>query len=117
MAQSDVNKSINIDMKMDISNLRKNLAAIPGMTKKEASAMTAALAKELRKAQAQAKKTAKINKEAMKTMQVDFKKTENAAKKVRMQSREMGAAFGSLEDVVGEIAPELQGLTTTLGTV
>lgn len=117
MAQSDVNKSINIDMKMDISNLRKNLAAIPGMTKKEASAMTAALAKELRKAQAQAKKTAKVNKQAMKKMQVDFKQTENAAKKVRLQSREMGAAFGSLEDVVGEIAPELQGLTTTLGTV
>ena len=114
---ADVNKTIEIQMKADLAQLQKNLAKIPGMTKEEAQKMTKALQRELKQAQAAAKKTAQVNRRASKRMQADFKKTANAAKQVRMQSREMGAAFGSLEDVVGEIAPELQGLTTTLGTV
>ena len=93
------------------------MAQIPGMTKEEAQKMTKALQRELKQAQAAAKKTAIINKRANKTMQREFKKTANSAREVRKQSREMGAAFGSLEDVVGEVAPELGGLATTIGTV
>jgi myosin heavy subunit len=45
------------------------------------------------------------------------KKAAKQTKNLRTQSREMGAAFGSLEDVVGEVSPELAGLATTVGTV
>ena len=114
---ADFNKTISIDMKMDLSTLKKNLAQIPGMTKEEAAKMTKALQRELKQAQAAAKKTAQVNKRANKSMQREFQKTANKAREVRKQSREMGAAFGSLEDVVGEVAPELGGLATTIGTV
>ncbi len=139
-------KSIDIKLKMDISELRKNLKAIPGMTKEEARKMTMALQRELKQTQAAAKKAAAATKAAkkkelqetkaaarqaaalakqeaaahhalQKSMQDDLKKTGMAARNARKQSREMGAAFGSLEDVVGEISPELQGLTTTIGTL
>ena len=114
---ADVNKTISIDMKMDLSTLKKNLAQIPGMTKEEAAKMTQALQRELKQAQAAAKKTAEVNKRANKSMQREFQQTANRAREVKRQSREMGAAFGSLEDVVGEVAPELGGLATTIGTV
>ena len=114
---ADVNKTIEIQMKADLAQLKKNLAQIPGMTKEEAQKMTKALQRELKQAQSAAKKTAQVNKRANKVMQQEFQKTANKAREVRKQSREMGAAFGSLEDVVGEVAPELGGLATTIGTV
>ena len=114
---ADVNKTIEIQMKADLAQLKKNLAQIPGMTKEEAAKMTKALQRELKQAQAAAKKTAQVTKRANKVMQREFQQTANKAREVRKQSREMGAAFGSLEDVVGEVAPELGGLATTIGTV
>ena len=87
------------------------------MTKEEAKAMTKALQRELKQAQAAAKKTAQVNKKAMAQVTKANNRAAKSAKNLRTQSREMGAAFGSLEDVVGEVSPELAGLAMTVGTV
>ena len=114
---ADVNKTIEISMKADLKDLQKNLKKIPGMTKEEAQAMTKALQRELRQAQAAAKKTAEVNKTAMKQVKVSTDAAAKSAKNLRTQSREMGGAFGALEDVVGEVSPELAGMGTAIGTV
>lgn len=114
---ADVNKTIEISMTADLKSLQKQLSKIPGMTKEEAKAMTKALQKELKQAQAAAKKTAQVNKRAMAQVTKANNQAARSAKNLRTQSREMGAAFGSLEDVVGEVSPELAGLAMTVGTV
>lgn len=114
---ADVNKTIEISMTADLKSLQKQLAKIPGMTKEEAKAMTKALQKELKQAQAAAKKTAQVNKRAMAQVTKANNQAARSAKNLRTQSREMGAAFGSLEDVVGEVSPELAGLAMTVGTL
>ena len=114
---ADVNKTVEISMTADLKSLQKQLSRIPGMTKEEAKAMTKALQRELKQAQAAAKKTAQVNKKAMAQVTKANNRAAKSAKSLRMQSREMGAAFGSLEDVVGEVSPELAGLAMTVGTV
>lgn len=139
---ADFNKTVEIEMKANLKSLQTQLSKIPGMTKKEAQQMVRELQKELKQAQAASKKTAQINKEEMgrlkkelRAAQAESKKTakvhkksmdqfadsnEKAAKStvsVRTQSRNLGAAFGSLEDVVSEVSPELGGLATTVGTL
>ena len=114
---ADVNKTIEISMTADLKNLQKQLSKIPGMTKEEAKAMTKALQKELKQAQAAAKKTAAVNKRAMKQVTKSNNQAAKSAKNLRTQSREMGGAFGALEDVVGEVSPELAGVAMTIGTV
>lgn len=114
---ADVNKTIEISMTADLKSLQKQLSRIPGMTKEEAKAMTKALQRELKQAQAAAKKTAQVNKRAMAQVTKANNRAAKSAKNLRTQSREMGAAFGSLEDVVGEVSPELAGLAMTVGTV
>jgi DNA repair exonuclease SbcCD ATPase subunit len=114
---ADVNKTIEISMTADLKSLQKQLSKIPGMTKEEAKAMTKALQRELKQAQAAAKKTAQVNKRAMAQVTKANNQAARSAKNLRTQSREMGAAFGSLEDVVGEVSPELAGLAMTVGTV
>ena len=139
---ADYNKTIEIEMKANLKSLQTQLSKIPGMTKKEAAQMTRELQKELKQAQAASKKTAQINKEEMAKLKKDLKAAQAEAKKtakvnskamdevanstkkaaketksLRTQSREMGGAFGSLEDVVSQVSPELAGLATTVGTV
>jgi len=114
---ADVNKTIEISMTADLKNLQKQLSKIPGMTKEEAQAMTKALQRELKQAQAEARKTAEVNKKAMRQVKVSTDAAAKSAKNLRTQSREMGGAFGALEDVVGELAPELSGTAMAIGTV
>lgn len=114
---ADYNKTIEIEMKANLKSLQTQLSKIPGMTKEEAQAMTKALQKELKQAQAAAKKTAQVNKRAMAQVTKANNQAARSAKNLRTQSREMGAAFGSLEDVVGEVSPELAGLAMTVGTL
>ena len=114
---ADYNKTIEIEMKANLRSLQTQLSKIPGMTKEEAKGMTKALQKELKQAQAAAKKTAAVNKKAMKQVSKSNNQAAKSAKNLRTQSREMGGAFGALEDVVGEVSPELAGLAMTIGTV
>lgn len=112
---ADVNKTVEISLKANLSNLEKGLKQLPGMTEKEARKMTQALAQELKKTQREAKKAAAANKRATRQMEIGFKRAGNAAKSARVQSRNLGAALGGLEDVVGTINPELAGLATEIG--
>jgi hypothetical protein len=114
---ADVNKTIEIQMKADIKQMLQQLKKIPGMTKEEAKKMVSGFQKELRQAQAAAKKAAAVNAKAMKKMGQSFDHAKRKARDLRKQSREVGGAFGALEDVVGEINPELAGVAMTLGTV
>lgn len=114
---ADVNKSIEISMTADLKSLQKQLSKIPGMTKEEAQGMTKALQRELRQAQAAAKKTADVNKVAMKQVAQSTDAAARSARNLRTQTRQMGSAFGAMESVVGEISPELGGMASTIGGV
>ena len=142
----DVNKSVEITLRANLKQLQSSLAQIPEMTKKEAGQMTRALAAEFRKATKAAHKAAEESKKAAKATAKEYKKTSDkvsesfkkqaqAAKassdsmvtnfgrandvmsQTRRQSRDFGAALGSLEDVVGAINPELATLTMEIGAM
>tara|TARA_R100000664_G_scaffold15976_1_gene24680 strand:+ start:639 stop:2990 length:2352 start_codon:yes stop_codon:yes gene_type:complete len=141
---SDVNKSVEITLRANLKQLQSSLAQIPSMTKKEASQMTRALASEFKKAQKAANKaaseskkaaeaTAKAYAESAKKTSQSFRSQSESAKKAskeisdsfdiassriretRKQSRDMGAALGSLEDVVSAINPELATMAAEIG--
>lgn len=107
--------------------------------------MTRALAAEFQKATKAAHKAAEESKKAAKATAKEYKKTSDKVKKsfeeqaeaakrasndigssfhgaglsmksTRKQSRDLGAALGSLEDVVGGINPELAALAGNIGT-
>ncbi len=140
----DVNKSVEITLRANLKQFQTSLAQIPGMTKKEAGQMTRALAAEFRKSTKAAHKAAEESKKAARATAKEYKKTSEkvsdsfskqaqAAKRssdsmvthfgrantamsqTRRQSRDFGAALGSLEDVVGAINPELATLTMEIG--
>lgn len=142
----DVNKSVEITLRANLKQLQSSLAQIPGMTKKEAGQMTRALAAEFQKAtkaanraaaasEKAAKATAKeykkssekisesfnqqaqAAKRASESIVTDFGRTNDRIKATRRQTREMGAALGSLEDVVGAMSPELGALASEIGTL
>jgi hypothetical protein len=143
---ADVNKSVEISLRANLKQLQDSLAKIPGMTKKEAQAMTRSLASEFNKSQKAAKKAASESKKAArqttkeyqrssKKIQDSFKDQANQArrsskdmkksfdlagrsiKNARKGSREFGAAMGSLEDVVSFINPELAAMAGGVGAV
>lgn len=141
----DVNKSVEITLRANLKQLQSSLAEIPGMTKKEASQMTRALAAEFQKAQKAANRAAEESRKAARATAQEYKKTsdqvaqsfrhQSKAAKVatneisssfssasmtmrstRKQSRDLGAALGSLEDVIGGINPELAMMASEIGT-
>ena len=141
---ADVNKSVEITLRANLKQLQSSLAQIPGMTKKEASQMTRALAAEFQKATKAAHRAAEESKKAAKATAQEYKKTSDKVKKsfheqaaaakrssekiessfmdaagamrsTRKQSRDFGAALGSLEDVVGGINPEFAELASRIG--
>ena len=114
---ADVQKSIEISMKADLKDLTSQLKKIPGLTAKEAKAMTSALQKELKQAQREAQKTAKVNKKSMQEIGKATKKAGKATKNMRLQTREAGAAMGGMKTVVSAVNPELAGMAMMLGTV
>ena len=114
---ADVNKSIQINVEADLKQLLKNLQKIPGMTKEEAKKMVSSLSSELKKAEKTAERTAKKTKVGMKQIEVSAKKAAVQTRNLRSQSRDLGAAFGSLEDVIGVMSPELAGAAMALGTL
>ena len=140
---ADKNETFEFQIKADIKQLQHQLKQIPGMTKEEASKMVRALSAEMRKANTAAKKAAaeskkaaaaqkkaydeaaKAAKKSIQASSVSYTKSINNSKKAtqsftkdtRKNSREVGAAFGSLEDVVSALDPELAGLASTVGVL
>ena len=112
---ADVNKSVEVSVRADLKQLLNNLKQIPGMTEAEAKKMVANLNKQLRQTEAASKKAAQVSQQATKQMAAGFDRAAVAAKNTRKQSREIGAALGSLEDVVGGLNPELAGMATEIG--
>jgi hypothetical protein len=141
----DVNKSVEITLRANLKQLQSSLAQIPGMTKKEAGQMTRALAAEFQKATKAANKAAAASEKAAKATAKEYKKSSEkisesfkaqaqaakrasekiessfmnagvSMKSTRKQSRDLGAALGSLEDVIGGINPELAILASEIGT-
>ena len=114
---ADVNRTIAIDMQMDLAKFKAALKQIPGMTKKEAQAMVKGLQTELRQAQRASQKTAQVNKKAMQQVGRSFDAAKAKARSLRVQTRNAAGAFGAMSDVIGEINPELASLAVTMGTV
>lgn len=121
---ADVNKSINISVKADMKNALDNIKSLPNVTAKEAAEMRKKLKKEFKEAEKAAKKAELAQKKAMQTTAREAKKAAIATQKVtketrnlRSQSRDLGAALGSLEDVVGVMSPELAGAAMAVGTL
>ena len=114
---ADFNKTVEIQVRADMKQLLTELKKMPGMSAKEAKKMVSELSKNYKQAANEAKKAAKKNKTAMDSMTASNNKAAKSAKNLRTQSREMGAAFGSLEDVVGGINPELAGVASNVGVV
>ena len=114
---ADLTKSVDIQVKADMKQLLAEFKKMPGMSQKEAKKMVSALGSQYKKAATEAKKAAAKQKRAMDKMTAANKRTANSAKSVRSQTRDMGAAFGSLEDVVGGLNPELAGMASVVGTV
>lgn len=114
---ADFRKTIDIEVKADMKNLLAEFKKMPGMSQKEAKKMVSELSKNYKAAAREAKKAAAKQKAAMDKMTAANKRTASSSKSVRSQTREMGAAFGSLEDVVSDLNPELAGVAQTAGTV
>ncbi len=95
---ADVNKSVEITLSANIKQLQKNLEQIPGMTKKEASAMVRALSSEFNKAQKAAKKAANESKNAAKA----------SAKAFEQSSEKIGHSFKAAADEAATAAKEIK---------
>ena len=113
---ADVNKTIEIGMQVDLSSFTNQLKRMPNISEASYKEVTKNLQKELRKAQKAAEKSAKVQQKAMQKASKAYDQTAKSARNVRKQSREMGAAFGALEDVVSEVSPELGGAAMAIGT-
>ena len=112
---ADVNKTVEVSVRADLKQLLNNLKKIPGMTEAEAKKMVSALNRQLRQTESASKKAAKASQKATKSMAKGFDRAAKSAGNARKQSREVGAALGSLEDVVGGINPELAGMAMEIG--
>ena len=113
---ADVNKTVEISLKANLKQLEEGLKRLPGMTEKEARKMVQALSQELKKTQREAKKTASVSRAATTKMSQGFDQAALSARRARKQSRDMGAALGSLEDVVGALNPELATMAAAIVT-
>ena len=114
---ADINKTFELQMKVDLKSFTNQLKKMPQVSEQEYKRVTRSLQVELRKAQRTAEMSAKRQKNAMKTAELAYERTAISAREVRKQSREMGAAFGSLEDVVSQVSPELGEMALIVGTV
>lgn len=125
---ADVNKTIDIQIKADMKEMLRELKRMPNMAGDEAKKMVNQLKRQFQRAEIAAKKQAKAHALANQKMANSTKNATNSIvqnldrqqrkqKSLRVQSRELGASLGSLEDVVGELSPELGALAATAGTL
>ena len=121
---ADVNKSVEITLSANIKQLQKNLEQIPGMTKKEASAMVRALSSEFNKAQKAAKKAAdesrKAAKASAKAFEESFEKIgqsfKGAADEAATAAREIKVSFEEAAEETDVLAENSEAVATAFGS-
>tara|TARA_R100000664_G_scaffold10808_3_gene17760 strand:- start:804 stop:2675 length:1872 start_codon:yes stop_codon:yes gene_type:complete len=93
-------RDIKLSYKADISNLQRQLAEVPGITEKEAKAMAKALDRQLRKAEAAAKKAANASRKEFGKLKQEVDQTAESMK--------------GLEDATGDTDSALMGVAGAL---
>jgi hypothetical protein len=111
---ADVNKSIEIQYKADLSQLLANLKKMPNMTEKEAKKMVSELNKQLRRAEKEAKKTAQAMKASMQqsaSSMSDFASqagdTAEGMESVAETAGDLDRGFASVGMALGSVNPAL----------
>ena len=121
---ADVNKSVEITLKANIKQLQKNLEQIPGMTKKEASAMVRALSSEFNKAQKAAKRAAEESRKAAKASAKAFEESsekigesfKGAADEAATAAREIKVSFAEAAEETNVLAENSEAVATAFGS-
>ena len=120
---ADVNKSIEITMRANLKQLEEGLKNIPNMTKKEAQAMTRALASEFNKAQKAANKAAEESKKAAKATAQAYENSgkkvgesfEKVAQKAKASAHEVRVSFENSAEGTNKLADGAESLATSFG--
>ena len=120
---ADVNKSIEITMRANLKQLEEGLKNIPNMTKKEAQAMTRALASEFNKAQKAANKAAEESKKAAKATAKAYEDTakktkssfEGMADSAKSSAHEVKVSFEDAATGSNKLADRAEALGTSMG--
>lgn len=120
---ADVNKSVEITLKANIKQLQDNLEKIPGMTKKEASAMVRALSSEFNKANKAAQKAAAASKAAARATEKAYQKSKESIKEsfeetaaaAEEAAQEIKVSFEEAEESTSQLAQGAEILGTSMG--
>ena len=96
-------RSIEISYKADLKDLLSKLKTLPNVTAKEAKQMVGELNKQLKRAEAEAKKTGQAMKKAGQQGAAGFKSAENALRDFKDASGEAEAKLETVADQSGEV--------------
>ena len=108
------NEVIGIDVKVSLEQLKQQLATLPGVTAKEAGAMTAELNKQL-KAQVAATKAAAAQMAA--AQRIAMKLAADGAATAATKFDKLGMAMGPLGGVLARISPEAGAAASSIAGV
>ena len=116
---ADVNKSVEISLRANLTQMKKGLKELPGMTKEEAEKMVKALETELKKSERAAKKAAKTNAKALRAMKRQADKTKAAFKEMTKQfatgSLAAGVAVLAFTQHIADLSNQLVDASTKTG--
>lgn len=116
---SDVNKSVSISLKANLSQLEAGLSKLPSMTEREARAMVRGLSKELKKSEKAAKDAARANKKQLEAMRRQAKKTKDEfrqmGKNIGLSVAAAGVAVLAFTQQIADLSNELVDSSTKTG--
>ena len=120
---ADVNKSVEITLRANLKQLESSLKDIPNMTKKEAKAMSRALASEFNKAQKAAKKASEESKKSAKATTRAFEDTfyktktsfEGIADSAKASAQEVKISFEDAATGSNQLAEGAETVGTSMG--
>lgn len=120
---ADVNKSVEITLRANLKQLESSLKDIPNMTKKEAKAMSRALASEFNKAQKAAKKASEESKKSAKATTRAFEDTfyktktsfEGIADSAKASAQEVKISFEDAATGSNQLAEGAEKVGTSMG--
>ena len=99
---ADINKSFGVSFTADLSGMMKEIRKIPGISEKQAKAMTQVMSKQLKQTETAAKKAAQTSEKSFKKMGNSAKKAGNEYRKLKRNASELGRGFGEVAMLVGE---------------
>ena len=120
---ADVNKSVEITLRANLKQLESSLKDIPNMTKKEAVAMSRALASEFNKAQKAAKKAAEESKKAAKATSAAYEQSgkkvgasfDKVAQDAKASAQEVKISFEDAATGSNQLAEGAETVGTSMG--